>query len=243
MLQALGQSLSMMPRLQTAAGPPPNPMLADLKGYYNLDEGGVLDDAIDYAGGMGSMFVWGTDAAPVTGPAARGARDVSGTGFKTFVDFEAFEGPPLSVNLWIKQTSSGGQYIFDATAATIDGTGGWTCFLAMDGGYCDMYCFNAGAYSSPGPINGFTFMDSVWTMLTLVWDGNTYAYYQDGVLLATDVFSTPVFDIGIAPFSISADFLPIQGAVCLFGVWGRALNQEQVTGLYNSGSGKAYNEL
>ena len=226
------------------AEPELSPLLVDLVGYFNLDESGD-DPAIDYAGGMGDLDVYAPFvSSSVAGPGTHLARTTS-TGFGDFTgwrqrqNFSGFTGAPFSVNFWIFQNSNGGQYVFDCSNAVAQG---FTCFLATDAPYVNLYSFNGGDYYSPGTI-GTSGTYGEWVMFTLVWTGAEFSYYENGSLMATDAFSQPGFDVAVAPFEISANFLPVDGAMALFGLWGRALDGAEVEELYNGGDGLAFAEL
>ena len=47
----------------------------------------------------------------------------------------------------------------------------------------------------------------------------------------------------MAPFEISANFLPVEGAMALFGLWNRELSGVEVEELFNGGAGLAFAEL
>ena len=213
-------------------------------GYYNLDEAGD-DPAADAAEVMGDMDVWASSvSASVPGPGSHLARTTTNglgdfTGWRQRVNFDAFTGVPFAVNFWIFQNSNGGQYPFDCTGGISQG---FTCFLATDGMYINLYSFNAEEYQSPGTISTSGNYGQ-WVMFTLVWTGSEYCYYENGSLMATDAFSEPGFDVGVTPFEISTQFLPVDGAMALFGVWARALTSEEVEQLYNNGEGLAFAEL
>lgn len=211
-----------------------------LVGYYNLDEPNATDDAVDSAGGMGAMFVASGAPASMAGPGLHLARDFSGGGsLVQSVDFDGFTGPPFSVNFWIFQNSNGGQYPFDCSNAASQG---FTCFLATDGMYVNMYAFTPG-YDSPGTIQT-SGNYGAWVMFTLIWTGAEFRYYENGELIGADEF-IPVgaFATSVAPFQISAGFLPVDGAMALFGVWQRALGVAEVTQLFNNGDGLSFAEL
>jgi len=226
-----------------AAAPEPepevSPLLTDLVGYYNLDEAGDYDAAVDYAGNMGDMSVSGGTLISAGGPGSNLARDFSGGRTLTqLVNFSNFSEAPFSINFWILQNSNGGQYPFDCSA----GYAGFTCFLATDAPYVNLYAFTPD-YDSPGTIETSGAFGS-WVMFTLVWNGADYSYYENGGLIGTAAF-TPAgaFSTSIAPFQISPAFLPVDGAMSLFGIWGRELTGAEVTELYNDGNGRSFAEL
>ena len=227
-----------------AAVPEPEPelppLLLDLVGYYNLDEAGDYDDAIDYAGVMGGMMVASGAPASVSGPGLHLARNFSdGGSLVQLVDFTGFSGPPFSVNFWIFQNSNGGQYPFDCSNAVAQG---FSCFLATDGMYVNMYAFTP-AYDSPGTIQTSGNFGA-WVMFTLVWNGAEFSYYENGELIGNDAFvPAGAFATAVAPFQISAGFLPVDGAMAMFGVWQRELTAEEVTQLFNGGDGLSFAEL
>ena len=205
-----------------------------LVGYYNLDEAGDYDDAIDYAGNMGGMASTGGALVSTSGPGLHLARDFSDAGSLTqLVDFAGFSGPPFTINFWIFQNSNGGQYVFDCSGAMSQG---FSCFLATDAPYVNLYAFTP-EYDSPGTI-GTSGNFGSWVMFTLVWNGAEYSYYENGVLIGSDAFVlADAFATAVAPFQISAWFLPVDGAMALFGVWQRELTALEVTQLYNGGDG------
>lgn len=220
-------------------GPELSPLLADLVGYYNLDEPGEFEDAVDYAGGMGDMVVTSGVPASVGGPGLHLARNFAdGGSLVQLADFAGFSGPPFSINFWIFQNSNGGQYPFDCSA----GPAGFSCFLATDGMYVNMYAFTPD-YDSPGTIQTSGNFGA-WVMFTLIWTGAEFQYYENGEPIGSDAFvPLAAFATAVAPFQISAGFLPVDGAMAMFGVWQRALATEEVTQLYNNGDGLSFAEL
>jgi hypothetical protein len=193
---------------------------------------------------MGDMDVWAPlVSASVPGPGLHLARTTTNglgdfTGWRQRVNFNAFTGAPFAVNFWIFQNSNGGQYPFDCS----NGAHGFSCFLATDWPMIDLYSFYAEQSYTPGTIaKSYTY--GQWVMMTVMWTGTEYAYYEDGALIGSGEFSQPGFEVGIVPFEISVHFLPVDGAMALFGVWDRALTGEEVEQLYNNGEGLAFAEL
>ena len=215
-------------------------MVVDMVGYYNLDEPGEYDDAVDSAGIMGNLIASGGELSSTSGPGSHSARNFSdGRSLTQLVNFSSFSGVPFSINFWIFQNSNGGQYTFDCSGGVAQG---FSCFLASDAPYVNLYSFNGGDYNSPGTITTSGTVGE-WVMFTLVWTETDYFYYENGALIATDAFSQPGFDVDVTPFCISPAFLPVDGAMALFGLWGRALDGTEVGQLYNGGDGLSFAEL
>jgi hypothetical protein len=90
---------------------------------------------------------------------------------------------------------------------------------------------------------------NVWTMLTLVADASTINAYQNGVFASTTARSGTADTANAAFAFFAGSFLPDFSAIYhigqLFacGIWSRALAQNDITNLYNSGAGRRYSSL
>jgi len=90
---------------------------------------------------------------------------------------------------------------------------------------------------------------NVWTMLTLVADASTIVAYRNGVLADT-TSRTGSADTANAPFAFFAQSWNATdsgsrhiGQIFACGIWSRALTQNDITNLYNSGAGRRYSSL
>jgi len=83
--------------------------------------------------------------------------------------------------------------------------------------------------------NGFS--TSVWYHVSLTRNDNTVKYYRNGSLIGT---ITMQGSDGLTLSQIGFNGRSFRGTIDELGIWTRALSQDEVSLLYNSGSGKSY---
>ena len=216
-----------------------SPLLVDLLGYYNLDEAGDYDDAVDSAGSIGALTVTNEMIPAVVGPGAHGARNFAVGGLMVRDNFAAITNAPLTLNLWVKQDSDGGQCPFYCRDDA-DGYG-LAVFLATDAMFVDWGVYDPG-YHGTDPVFGEWYVGD-WMMFTFVWAEADYAIYHNGVLIGSGSHSAGAFGAANQTFTLSAPGLPLNGALALMGLWERSLTGAEVTQLYNGGDGLSFAEL
>ena len=92
---------------------------------------------------------------------------------------------------------------------------------------------------------------STWQMLTMVKSGLNLIMYRNGVQIATDTLTSATCEAsgGNVAFAFATfpDFISTtvshNGALWCFGAWSRVLDTNDLSALYNSGSGKKYADL
>lgn len=91
---------------------------------------------------------------------------------------------------------------------------------------------------------------NAWHMLTVVADPSLLTLYIDGAsagtgnaALGTRPTAAAPMAIGTGSWSLGAANLTHRGRVAMAGVWGRGLTTDEITSLYNGGSGLRYSAL
>jgi len=153
----------------------------------------------------------------------------------------------FSVNIWVRRTSN-------------SSTGNWFVShrnqTAGSGRYFQITRSNTTTLQSHAVFNSTELEAAtsaatslnVWTMLTLVTDASTINAYQNGVLANTTA-RTGSAETANAPFAFfAASWNPSSttyhiGQLFACGIWSRALQQNDITNLYNSGAGRRYSSL
>lgn len=218
--------------------PEPSGLLAGLVGYFNLDEAGDYDDAVDAAGGIGALLVTNTLVPAAVGPGLHGARDFAGGGSLQVENFAAITDAPLTLNFWVKQNSDGGQYPFDCRG---NSGYGLAIFLATDGMFVDFGVYDPD-YHGTNPVFGEWYAGD-WMMFTFVWAEDSYEIYHNGALIGDGSHVAGAFGAANQTFTLSSPGLPLNGAMALAGLWDRALSGAEVAQLFNGGDGLGYAEL
>lgn len=92
---------------------------------------------------------------------------------------------------------------------------------------------------------------NTWVMLTYVDNGSTSSLYRNGVLVATGSTAIGALATANAPLAIGGhawqtindSSLDHRGRMAMTGVWDRPLTADEITWLFNSGTGRRYNSL
>jgi hypothetical protein len=154
----------------------------------------------------------------------------------------------FSVNIWARRTSNSSTGNFFVSHRNDP---------AGSGRYFQINRSNSNALQNHSIINSTAIQNAtsaatdlnVWTMLTLVSDASTINSYQNGVLASTTARSGTADTANAAFAFFTGSFLPGFSAIYhlgqLFacGIWSRALAQNDITNLYNSGAGRRYISL
>ena len=227
----------------TEPEPEVSPLLVNLVGYFNLDEAGDWDDAIDATGIMGDLVANGSIPAHA-GPGAHGARDFGAGGIYSGsqleqAGFNALTAVPVTINLWHYQVFDGGQIPLQASG---DGAQGMYLFVATDGGWLDAGLIGAGGNQNTGMVFGSWGVEA-WNMFTIVFDATNWQVYVNGVEIGTGAHSATSFAASNTLFQLSGLPWTCDAYLSLVGLWNRALSAVEVDQLYNFGDGLAYGEL
>lgn len=101
-----------------------------------------------------------------------------------------------------------------------------------------------GIYKSSFYGFGYIMSANVWRHLVFVYTGS-WKLYVNGVLASSNVGANITFDLSaIGAWTNGGSGLnPWVGAFDEFGIWTRALLQEEITELYNKGNGIAYTDI
>lgn len=151
----------------------------------------------------------------------------------------------FSVSFWAKTTEGFGGYFFgisknNAPSSTNDYTARFykhltekieACITTDTAEYCKQ--------------SGSTVNSNQWLFITMVYDGVTLDYYVDGTYFdgvsATDDFSDRW---GTGPFIVLGDSIKYdnqyEGGIDEFAIWNRTLTEEEITQLWNNGTGIQY---
>lgn len=217
----------------------PLTLLDGLVGYYNLDETGAFDDAVDSAAGIGDLAPsWATPATG--GPGIHGARDV-GQNLSSFYQggFSALSSVPLSFNIWAYQYSDVSQTLLRASG---DLGFGFKLDVVTDGGLLEFTISGEGGSHDTGWLPG-SWAVAQWNMFTIVYDASNWWVYVNGVELGTGSHIVTSFSDVNSLFEMSSYPDYVSGCFSLAGFWNRALSAGEVDALYNFGNGLNYGEL
>jgi hypothetical protein len=214
-----------------------------LVGYFNLDEPGEFDNAVDATGIMGDLVPNGSIPAHA-GPGGHGARDFGAGGIYAGsqleqADFAALTAVPFTINLWHYQSFNGGQNLFGAAGP---GPNGMYLFVATDGGWLDAGVYSAGVNQNTGQLFGSWGVDA-WNMFTIIFGAEDWRVYVNGALLGTGAHAATAFGAGNTLFQLSAPPWTCDACLSLVGLWNRALSGAEVEQLYNGGDGLGYEWL
>lgn len=142
-----------------------------------------------------------------------------------------------TLNAWAKTSATGYGNILGWTY-TSGGCGGSANGQGIRISSGRVIQFNG--FCSTVHINGATATAEQWYMITATKSGTTYKLYVDGVLQGTTsgtIIASPKIVVGS-----HADYVPVpfDGIIDEVSVWSKALNQTEITELYNSGNGLTY---
>lgn len=94
----------------------------------------------------------------------------------------------------------------------------------------------------------YSLSSSTWYHIVGTYDGTTMRIYVDGSEVSTGLADTFNIKNGVRDFVIGTDELTspnsaFDGKIDEIGIWSRALNQSEITQLYNNGTGISYDEF
>jgi len=127
----------------------------------------------------------------------------------------------------------------------IDGTTGLECITDADATKGRI------AFGKPGGwvrlTTTYDWTTGEWQMLTFTWDGTTSKIYRNGTLITGGTSNSGAYADTTHNFEIGKNYQGTansrkywNGKIDEFGYWTKALTQEEITSLYNSGNGLAY---
>ena len=213
----------------------PSPLLTDLIAYYNMDEtsGSTMFDS--HTGGYNG-FIYNS-------PTLNGS-DYTFDGISDYVfipdnDVFSFTDEVFTIQLWF-QTSFTGSVRFPL-------------YKSFGGSTFEYAANNAGSgfiFSGTSTPNQFLstsplLWDGSYHHWVFQGDGSTLRLYVDGALEASSSITVSMVNassgVNVARYGGNSGYFP--GEMKLIGFWDRALSADEVSYLYNSGSGLTYTNL
>ena len=216
------------------SNPPSIDLASGLQAFYKLS------DTSDSSGNNNTLTNNG-DVQFVSGKIGSGAEFVADNNKYLTVgnDLGQITATGFSMSLWFKRYSNTNAYLVDSEASNQQG---W--FLASNAGGTMWFLAGEGSWSIVKQINP----DASWVVdqwhhvvLTSTSSGNL-SYYFDGQVQSTSdsgISWTPAgLRFGSCWFDGAAN---LDGTIDAVGIWNRALNDAEVSALYNSGNGLELN--
>ena len=138
------------------------------------------------------------------------------------------QGPPITVSVWCKGTTSGSYQSVFGNWNT--GAGSNVTLMWWDtAGRVSFYTGAEVTSSAPGRLDGR------WHHLVGTASSSQQKIYLDGVLLATTTRTLNSWSNPTAPFGTFSGFFPMYGSLAHRAVWARALSDSDVAQLYAEG--------
>ena len=202
-----------------------------LVAYYKLDgESGVVEDSYSSYDGTNQGSTRGVEGK-INNSFYFNSSETDYVDIPQTVE----EKSAITINLWSKSNLSSGWY-YD-TMISQDGVfnirihenGSFEAFLDVNSARKTFYGFNA---------------DNDWHMHTLTYDGSVVRYFIDGnqqggnQSASGDIDSSATYGQNIGRWSSSG--FNWEGKIDEVGIWGLALSDSEIEGLYNSGNGLEY---
>ena len=218
-------------------------LTTSLVSYWDMDEtsGTTVDDAINIRNGTA------TNTTIVNGIIGK-ARNLTGAGSYINIPHHTYYNltSKISVSLWFKGVNNSDQaYGFAFGKADTTGYNGYYILMRPWGGGANFIVAKADDTEEYG-VGGTDVIDNTWHHFVGVYDtsgDNRIKFYLDGAYQG----SRPAFDpttnsqpIRIGEYT-SGKY--IVGAVDEVGLWKKALTNQEVLDLYNSGNGNAYGPI
>ena len=206
------------------SNPPVIDLLAGLQAFYKLS------DTSDSSGNGNTL----TNNGDVTFSSGK-IGDAAGFDGQSYIESNLTEiNNDFTVSGWIKPAQLGSY-----TAAF--GINQYTDGLLFRVGSCNDQLYVFGTYATVG-----SFSTDVWTHVVIAGSNGTAKVYVNNVLATTVSYdptlgfgATPNFIAGASRQNLGQD--PLNGQIDAVGIWNRALNEGEVSALYNSGNGLELN--
>jgi hypothetical protein len=205
--------------------------LNDQHGSLNLTRSGTLNTESTLAPDGGSC---------VSNPASGyflASNVPSMTGFST----------GFSVNIWVRRTSNSSTGNFFVTHRVSNTAGRYFQLIRLTSESKNQgYAYDSTAFQI---VEAADVSLNTWHMLTLIVTASEISLYQNGVF-SESVARTVGTDVANAPFAFFTGGFAVTnanirhiGQLFACGIWSRALTQNDITNLYNSGAGRRYSSL
>lgn len=201
-----------------------------LVAYYKLD--GNSNDSVGSVNGTDTYITYNSSYGKI----AQGA-NFNGSLSRIVLSNGLFSAMPFSFSFWVKPDSQVG-YIFTNYDTE---SKGFDVFIAADNKLSLGVNGSAVVITTPSALS-----TSEFSHVVCVFNGSSSAIYVNGSSVATGTLSTIVAATnkkrigGRWTSSDSGDAAMFKGSIDEFGIWTKALQSDEVTQLYNSGSGLSY---
>ena len=210
----------------------------DLVAYWNFDN--LVSDVFeDVVTGVFNVSCSGT-CANVTGILGQ-AVNITVSGTEPFSSANASDlggngGDTISVNCWAFKYGN----VEYASMITVNGSSGLNAdrWIFFTGRESNLPYWDAGT-SGFDPFDN-SMATNEWVMLTTVVDGGNESFYQNGEANGTDTGASWGPTDGQVAFGLVVGGNIFDGLIDECGVWNRTLSAEEVSDLYNGGTGITY---
>lgn len=248
--------------LSILGGTTPVTLLNGILGYWNFDQGAGSSEP-DLVGSIGDLLqtTSGADVGSDVGPNGSNLSRTFSAGDANVLSVNTTAGGtfPFTINFWVKidvgADSGGGCLPFNFNEVNT-----W-------GPPASMYCYESTTYWTLNDDNGSSVIyfdentsqaDGTWYMFTLVVrDDLTFEVWRNGILLSlpnagfdnppltgTEVKLFDSISFGRSIYLGSPNSGDnFTGAMSMAGMWNRGLSSDEITQLYNDGTGLTYIQL
>ncbi len=204
----------------------------DLKAYWKHDEssGSNVPDIVNGHHGT-------TTGSPTWETGLIGNALLYSTGDKTNIpDHADWDAAAFSISLWVKPSTKG--YLFDRYGIPL-GTGDRFIIGIQPNPYTVIIQSNIGGnYDRLDSNGGITL--NVWTHIVAVYNGTNIKMYVNSILQNDQESQTGTFSSTRSIELMWDGATTTSGLMDEVGFWARALEQSEITELYNSGDGLTY---
>jgi hypothetical protein len=218
----------------------PSPLIDGLVGYWKLDE--TSGNAIDSVNGNDGTLVGGV-TQNVAGKLSNAYEFNGSTGQVSIGTSASLKPEQITVSAWVNLTSINGltNIVFSSLSIVSSCYRGFAMRISTMGGLGFYLGANSTGSSFSDSLSTNLLVPGVWTHCVHTYDGNKLLTYIDGVLLKTNnIYKTIAFDTSSNVFIGGRSVEYFNGKLDEIGVWNRALAADEITALYNSGSGKEF---
>ncbi len=220
----------------------------DLIGLWNLDEtkAGTAPNGTDFAddSGQGDHGVASSSGVAFGVAGLLGdAVGLSGSGYIVLGASAPQPQGPMSASAWIKANTSQGPYPQIVTMGDSSGLTGYNLYLyspSSQGVASFIVKEGSNGWGSCWAQGTTDLRDGAWHHLAGVYSGNDISIFVDGVLEASSTCANQAIDYGTSPsgeIGAKANGSTFAGSLDQVGVWNRALSSQEVSALYNGGTG------